>query len=108
MHELMFDHDDPLLERVRSLALAFPGASERISHGRPWFFTKTGFAVYGGSIKLDGVWAQHPRSVVVKAQPAERPAWLEDARFYVPGYLGPSGWIGIDLETPGPARASGP
>lgn len=97
MHEIMFNDDDPMLGRVREIALAFPEASERISHGRPWFFTKTGFAVYGGSVKGDHGHVQHPRSLLVKADPAERPAWLEDERFFVPAYLGPNGWVGIDL-----------
>lgn len=98
MHEIMFDADDALLERVRALALALPEADERISHGRPWFFTKTGFAIYGGSVKGDHGWLQHPHAVLVKSDPAERPAWLEDERFFVPAYLGPHGWVGMDID----------
>ncbi|MGO1544497.1 MAG: MmcQ/YjbR family DNA-binding protein [Gulosibacter sp.] len=99
MHEQMFDEDDPLLARVRKIALSYPGSDERISHGRPWFFTKTGFAVYGGSVKGDhSVHQQHPAAVLVKADPNERHAWLEDSRFFVPAYFGPSGWVGLDLD----------
>ncbi|WP_225735007.1 MmcQ/YjbR family DNA-binding protein [Pseudoclavibacter endophyticus] len=98
MHEIMFDDDDQLLARVREISLALPGASERISHGRPWFFTKSGFAIYGGSVKGDGGWVQHPTALLVKADPSELPAWLDDDRFFVPGYVGPSGWIGLDLD----------
>lgn len=94
----MFDDDDPHLARVRELALALPGAAEKISHGRPAFFTKKVFAYYGGSIKQNEAWVQHPHSVVVKLDQSERRALLEEERSYVPAYLGPSGWIGIDLD----------
>ena len=94
----MFDEDDPYLARVRDLALAFPAAAEKVSHGRPAFFTKKVFAYYGGSLKVDGDWLQHPHSLVVLPEADERPALVDDPRVYVPAYLGPSGWLGIDLD----------
>jgi predicted DNA-binding protein (MmcQ/YjbR family) len=94
----MFDDDDPLLARVRELATAFPGADEKVSHGRPAFFTKKVFAYYGGSLKVDGEWVQHPQSIVVQPDPGDRLALLQDPRVYVPAYLGPSGWIGFDVD----------
>lgn len=60
-------------------------------------FTKKVFAYYGGSIKVDGEWVQHPHSIVVLPDPGDRLALLDQERVYVPAYLGPSGWIGIDL-----------
>src|SRR5699024_3289456 len=53
-HPIMFDEDDPVLARVRALALALPGAAEKISHGRPNFFTTKVFATYSGSLRSDG------------------------------------------------------
>ena len=97
-HPVMFDDDDPLLGRVRDLAAEFPGSAEKVSHGRPAFFTKKVFAYYGGSLKIDGVWVQHPYSVVVQLDESERLAVLEDRRAYIPAYLGPTGWVGLDLE----------
>lgn len=97
----MFDDDDPLLARVRELAATFPGADEKVSHGRPAFFTTKVFAYYGGSHKVDGEWVQHPQSIVVQPDPADRPALLEDPRVWIPAYLGPSGWIGVDLDEDG-------
>jgi predicted DNA-binding protein (MmcQ/YjbR family) len=94
----MFDDDDPLLERIRQLAASLPNTGEKISHGRPAFFTKKVFAYYGGSTKVDGAWIQHPQSIVVQPDEGDRRALLEDDRVYVPAYLGPSGWIGIDLD----------
>ena len=93
----MFDDDDPVLARVRELAFGFPGAQEKVSHGRPAFFTTKVFAYYGGSLKEHDEWVQHPQSIVVLADPAEREALLGDPRVYRPAYLGPSGWIGLDL-----------
>lgn len=97
-HPQMFDDDDPYLQRVRELAGSLPGVATKVSHGRPAFFTKKVFAYYGGSLKVDGEWEQHPHSVVVLPDPGDRLALLEDQRTYVPAYLGPSGWIGVDLD----------
>ena len=96
-HPLMFDEADPVLSRVRSLALSFPDAAEKISHGHPAFFTTKVFAYYGGSVRVDGVHRRHEQSVLVLLEPDERAALLDDERVYVPAYLGPAGWIGIDL-----------
>jgi len=94
----MFDDDDPFLAEVRELALALPGADEKVSHGRPAFFTKKVFAYFGGSLEEGGEWVQHPHSVVVQPDPDERQALVEEERVYVPAYLGPSGWVGVDLD----------
>jgi predicted DNA-binding protein (MmcQ/YjbR family) len=94
----MFDDDDPYLAQVRELASSFPGADEKVSHGRPAFFTKKVFAYYGGSRRIDGEWIQHPHSLVLLPDPEDQPALAEDPRVYVPAYLGPSGWIGLDLD----------
>ena len=97
-HPQMFDDDDPFLARVRELAAALPETAEKVSHGRPAFHTKKVFAYYGGSLKVDGEWMQHPHSVVVQPDPGDRRALLEEDRVYVPAYLGPSGWVGVDLD----------
>lgn len=94
----MFDEDDPVLHRIRTIALAFPGAAEKVSHGRPAFFTTKVFAYYGGSIKVNGVYVQHDRSLVVHPDEEEVRALAEEERCYRPAYLGPSGWIGVDLD----------
>lgn len=97
----MFDDDDPWLAHVRELALTLPGAAEKVSHGRPAFFTTKVFAYYGGSVKLDGTWVEHPHAVLIQPDPADRPALSEDVRVFVPAYLGPSGWLGVDVDTTG-------
>ena len=90
-HPIMFGDDDPVLARVRQLALDFPSSAEKISHGRPTFFTTKVFAYYGGSVK------------VVLPDANERAALVADFRTYVPGYLGSYGWIGVDLAAGGAA-----
>jgi predicted DNA-binding protein (MmcQ/YjbR family) len=97
-HPKMFDDDDPHLARVRGLALALPGAAEKVSHGRPAFYTTKVFAYYGGSLKVDADWVQHPQALVVQPDADERAALVDDSRVFVPAYLGPSGWLGIDLD----------
>jgi predicted DNA-binding protein (MmcQ/YjbR family) len=97
-HPLMFDDGDPLLRRLRELALAFPDAAEKISHGHPAFFTTKVFAYYGGSIKVDGSYQRHEQSVLVLVDDQERRALLQDERCYLPAYLGPGGWVGLDLD----------
>lgn len=96
----MYDPADPLLGRIREIALALPEAAEKESHGRPAFFTKKVFVYYGGSRRVDGEWVAHDRSIVFLPDPEERPALEADGRVWLPAYLGPSGWLGLDL-TPG-------
>ncbi len=97
-HPQMFDDDDPFLARVRALAGALPDVDEKVSHGRPAFFTKKVFAYYGASVRCDGDWEQHPHSIVVLPDPEDRRALEEDPRTFLPAYLGPYGWIGVDLD----------
>ncbi|MCD5312009.1 MmcQ/YjbR family DNA-binding protein [Kineosporia babensis] len=97
-HPQMFDDADPFLARVRELALGFPDAAEKVSHGRPAFYTTKVFAYYGGSVREDGQWQPHDQAVLVLAEPETRAALEQDPRGFVPAYLGPSGWIGLDLQ----------
>lgn len=96
-HPQMFDDDDPVLARVRELALALPGADVKVSHGRPAFFTKKVFAYYGGSRKVDDGYVEHPTSIIVVPDPDDLVALREHPQVWVPMYLGVSGWIGFDI-----------
>ncbi len=79
-HPRMFDPDDPVLARVRRLALAFPSAAEKVSHGRPTFYTKKVFAYYGGSVRHGaGDWVQHPQAVLVLLESDERAALIDSS-----------------------------
>lgn len=95
----MFEDDDPLLARVRSICLTFPEAAEKVGHGRPSFFTKKVFCYYGGSVRTpEGEWFPHNQSIMIRPDPGDEPALRTDPRFWVPAYLGASGWLGLDLH----------
>ena len=96
----MFDGSDPYLARLREICLALPGAEEKVSHGRPNFFTRRVFAIYGGVVKGDHDPEPYRQALIVLPDEADRPALLDDGRFVVPGYYGPSGWLMLDLRTP--------
>ncbi len=90
---------EALLARVRSLALALPEADEKLSHGSPGFFVRGGkfFAYFSHDHHHDGV-----TGLLVKASGVEEQASLierDPDLYYRPAYLGPSGWIGIRLDT---------
>ena len=96
-HPLRYRDDDPLLIRLRELVLALPEAAEKVSHGRPNFYTVKVFAMFGGVVKGDHYADDYARSVVFLPDADERVALLADERFFVPGYVGAYGWIGLDL-----------
>lgn len=84
-----------MIDRVRKICLAYPGAIEKISHGEPTFFTpKRVFAMFSNNHHGDGhvaVWL--PAAPGVQAELiAERPD-----TFYCPPYVGKGGWIGVEL-----------
>ena len=90
--------DAPLVERLRKICLAFPEAGERISHGEPTWFAGKGkvFAMldnhHHGSPHLS-VWLPQPfgaQETLIQADPG---------RFFRPPYVGPSGWVGVVLDT---------
>ena len=93
-HPPRFTEDDPLLARVRGIALALPGAAEKVSHGRPTFFTRKVFAIFGGVVKGDhGSWALG-QALVFLPDPEERPALLDDGEVRRPRVRGSptAGW----------------
>ncbi len=97
----MYHDDDPGLRELRELCLAYPGAEEHVSHGRPTFRAGKIFACFGGSEKLaPGEHRRVPSALIFKAEEVELPAFDEDDRFFVPAYYGPSGWRALDLADP--------
>jgi hypothetical protein len=94
----MFDTGDPYLVRLREICLALPGADEKVSHGRPNFFTKKVFAVYGGVVRGDHDPWPYAQALLFVPDSADRPALLDDARVFEPAYLGPYGWLGLNLR----------
>jgi hypothetical protein len=88
----------PLVERLRKICLAFPEAGERLSHGEPTWFAGKGkvFAM------LDNHHHASPHLSVWLPQPIGAQETLIEAdpdRFFRPPYVGPSGWVGVVLDT---------
>jgi hypothetical protein len=85
------------LGRTRSLCLALPETSERLSHGSPAFFIggKKTFVMYLDNHHDDGrlaLWCAAPlgaQAALVEEDPV---------RFFVPPYVGYRGWIGVRLD----------
>ena len=86
---------DPLT-RVREAALQLPETEERLSHGQPTFFVAgKQFAQYRANHHGD------QRTVVcVKTSSLDEQAMLIETdpdTYSRPAYLGPSGWVSVNL-----------
>jgi predicted DNA-binding protein (MmcQ/YjbR family) len=93
-HPLVFDEPDAALDRLRAVCLDLPEAVEVLAWGRPTFRAgKKIFVTAGASM-------DRPHSMVFKPDPEERLALVQDARFFIPPYYGPAGWLAIDFDTP--------
>jgi hypothetical protein len=87
----------PILERLRSVCLALPQATEKTAWGEPTFRAGGGkmFAQFDNNHHVAdriAVWLPAPpgaQDVLVQANPR---------RFFIPPYQGPKGWIGIRLD----------
>ncbi len=86
------------LTRLRKLCLALPEAHEVEAWGEPTFRVRNKlFAMYAAPNNHHGagrpaVWckaAAGNQSLMVRASPG---------RFFVPPYVGPSGWVGVWLD----------
>ena len=90
-----------MLAQLREICLALPGADEKVSHGRPAFFTKKIFAMFGAVVKGDHGSDAYGQSLVFMPDPDEAQAIDHDGRFFVPAYWGPYGWRALDLSGAG-------
>lgn len=97
-HPQRFDENDPALVKLREIALALPGADAKVSHGRPAFFTKKIFAMFGAVVKGEHHSGEYDQALVFLPDPEEAEALTQDDRFFVPAYWGPYGWLGLDLS----------
>jgi len=84
------------LDKLRELIFALPDTSEKLSHGAPTFWGgKKTFASFHDNHHGDGrvaLWLKLPlgaQQTLVEAQPEI---------FFVPPYVGPSGWVGVKLD----------
>ncbi len=95
-----------MLARVRWIALGFPASAEKILHGRPAFYTTKIFAYYGGSVKIDGVWAEHEQSLLVLPDQSGLGTGARADRLLLPNHSHGATRCGTRLQLPeGPAAA---
>ena len=87
--------EEKLVQRVRRVCLALPETWEKISHGEPTFFVgKRVFAMCSINHHNDGhIAVTVPLPLGVQAALIE----ASPKKFYKPPYVGPSGWVGIEL-----------
>jgi hypothetical protein len=85
-----------LEQRVRSICLALPGATERISHGAPAFFAGKQFLM----LWPDGHHDHHFPHLWCAAPPGVQDELVstEPDRFFRPPYVGGRGWVGVRLD----------
>jgi hypothetical protein len=86
------------LTRLRRLCLALPDAHEVEAWGEPTFRVRNKlFAMYAAATNHHG--AGRP-AVWCKATRSNQSVMIEIApqRFFIPPYVGPSGWVGIWLD----------
>ncbi|MGW9629423.1 MmcQ/YjbR family DNA-binding protein [Agromyces sp. NPDC055520] len=93
-HPRVVDPRHPLVERVRALCLALPEAVEVEAWGRPTFRAAKPIFVHV-SASMD-----RPLSIVLKTDPDEHLALVQDARFFGPPYYDRDHWVGVDLDRP--------
>jgi hypothetical protein len=86
------------LTRLRKLCLALPEAHEVEAWGEPTFRVRNKlFAMYAAPNNHHG--AGRP-AVWCKAAPGNQSLMVraEPGRYFVPPYVGPSGWVGVWLD----------
>lgn len=85
------------LTQLRRICLALPQATEVEAWGAPTFRCGKIFAMYAHADDHHGA-GRH--GVWLKAAPGNQALMVRDRpdRFFVPPYVGPSGWIGVWLD----------
>ena len=87
---------DTPLDRVRTICMALPDVSEKLSHGLPtWFTRRRTFVMYLNDHHGDGreaVWCAAPegaQEMLIEAVPDH---------YFRPPYVGHRGWVGVRLD----------
>jgi len=83
-------------ERVRSICLAFPDVTEKLSHGAPGFYAKKQFVMLWPDGHHDRRFAHLWCAAPDGAQESLIAALPE--RFFRPPYVGSRGWLGVRLD----------
>jgi predicted DNA-binding protein (MmcQ/YjbR family) len=93
-HPQVIDPQHPLVRRVREICMTFPEAVEIEAWGRPTFRAgKKVFLLFSAAM-------DNPHTIVFKPTADDRPAYLQDRRFFVPKYWGAHDWLAMSVESP--------
>ena len=86
----------PVVETVRRLCLALPGATEKVTHGSPGFFAGRQFVM----LWPDGHHDHRFPHLWCAAAPGTQEGLvsLRPERFFRPPYVGGRGWVGVRLD----------
>ena len=87
----MYDDDDPYLADVRRVCLDLPETTEVEAWGRPTFRAGKIFCVFSGV-------EDRPFGLLLQADDDERPALLQDPRFYLAPHYRNAPWVALDLD----------
>lgn len=91
---------DAAYQRVRDICLGFPAADEKLSHGAPSFHVKGKmFLIFADSHHGDGLIAVWCKSTLDEQR---RLVASDPGRYFVPPYVGVSGWVGVRVDGPSP------
>jgi hypothetical protein len=87
--------EERAVERVRRICLALPGATEKLAWGEPTFRAGKMFAM----MDTHHHGAEHV-AVLVPAELGVQETLVkaDPARYFVPPYVGPSGWVGARVS----------
>jgi hypothetical protein len=91
--------DEPRLKRLTAVCLALPEAScQRRGDQASFLVRKKIFAYYLSNHHGDGI-----VSVCARVLPGDNAALVaaDPARFYLPAYIGPRGWVALRLDQGG-------
>lgn len=98
MNKKTVSRADAAYARVREIALAFPAAEEKLSHGAPSFRVRGKmFLTFVDDHHGDGrvaVWCKSSHDE------QRRLVAADPGRFFVPPYVGVKGWLGIRVDVP--------
>jgi len=88
---------DALIDRLRKIALALPGVTEKLSHGEPTFFVRGRVLCM---IDNDHHGSGHV-AVWCNAPPGAQESLVagDPKHFFVPPYVGKGGWLGVRLDS---------